>query len=119
MTREEVVMEQCEGFMTSMPASFNPIEVKKLLEKLNHGQSNPKPLTVHLSQEVTRMSITIELTKNTLEQLQLAIQGTVSMTPDLIEALDCVFNARVPPLWIKKSWICPTLGLWFNMLLNR
>lgn len=119
MSREELVMEQCEAFMSTMPASFNPIEVKKLLESLNHGQPNPKPLTVHLTQEIARMSMVIELTKTTLEQLKLAIQGTVIMTPDLIEALDCVFNARVPPLWLKKSWTSPTLGLWFNMLLNR
>merc|ERR1711865_921379 len=112
-------MEQCQAFMSTMPASFNPIEVKKLLNNLNHGQPNPKPLTVHLTQEIARMSMVIELTKTTLEQLKLAIQGTVIMTPDLIEALDCVFNARVPPLWLKKSWTSPTLGLWFNMLLNR
>merc|ERR1719247_2743861 len=38
---------------------------------------------------------------------------------DLVEALNCIFDARVPPKWLAKSWKSPTLGLWFNGLLNR
>merc|ERR1719446_1272632 len=60
------------------------------------------------------MNIVIKLTKNTCEQLELAIAGTVIMTPDLSEALNCIFDAKVPPMWLKKSWKSPTLGLWFG-----
>lgn len=66
------------------------------------------------------MQIIIKLTKNTCEQLKLAIAGTVIMTADLQDALNCIFDARVPPKWTKKSWSSPTLGVWFgDGLVNR
>jgi len=77
-------------------------------------------LNIHLKQEIDRMQIIIKLTKNTCEQLKLAIAGTVIMTADLQDALNCIFDARVPPLWTKKSWLSPTLGVWFGEgLCNR
>lgn len=118
LTREEVVVQQAESFLENLPPAFNPVEVRQLLNKLNGGGA-PKPLTVHLGQEIERMSLVIDLTRSTLEQLLLAIAGTVIMTPDLIETLNCIFDARVPPKWLKKSWKSPTLGMWFNGLLNR
>jgi len=33
--------------------------------------------------------------------------------------LNSLFDARVPPKWLAKSWKSPTLGLWFNNLVNR
>jgi len=65
------------------------------------------------------MQIIINLTRSTLLSLELAIAGTVIMTPDLIDALNSIFDARVPPKWLGKSWKSPTLGLWFNNLVNR
>jgi len=72
--------------------------------KIN-GSGGPKPLNVHLKQEIDRMQIIIKLTKFTCEQLQLAIAGTVIMTSDLQDALNCIFDARVPPQWTKKSFV--------------
>jgi len=117
-TREETVLAQAEQFLAKMPAKFNPIEVRNQLQKLNGG-SNPKPLNIHLKQEVDRMQVIIGLTKTTLQDLQLAIAGTIIMTSDLQDALNCIFDARVPPKWIAKSWKSPTLGLWFGNLVNR
>merc|ERR1712194_335560 len=65
------------------------------------------------------MQIIIKLTKSTLEDLQLAIAGTIIMTSDLQDALNCIFDARVPPKWLSKSWLSPTMGLWFGNLMNR
>merc|ERR1719313_3226357 len=65
------------------------------------------------------MDTIIKLTGNTLNNLRLAIAGTIIMSADLIEALNCIYDARVPPKWLAKSWKSPTLGLWFNGLLNR
>jgi dynein heavy chain len=66
------------------------------------------------------MNIIITLTKKTLQGLELAIAGTVIMTPDLANCGDCLFDAKVPEAWLKKSWVSPTLGLWFGLgLCNR
>jgi len=118
-TREEVVLSQCDTFLEKMPKPFVAHQVKNQLNKLN-GQGGAKPLNIHLKQEVDRMQIIIKLTKNTCEQLKLAIAGTVIMTADLQDALNCIFDARVPPKWTKKSWSSPTLGVWFgDGLVNR
>jgi len=114
-TREEIVLEAASSFLQNMPKNFDPVDVKKCLGKLGIAQ----PLIVHLKQEIDRMQIIINLTRSTLQSLELAIAGTVIMTPDLINALNSIFDARVPPKWLAKSWKSPTLGLWFNNLVNR
>jgi len=120
-TRDEIVLEQCAKMLQDMPKSFNFVEVRKQVEKLNGGaNAPPKPLNIHLKQEVDRMQIIINLTRRTLLSLELAIAGTVIMTPDLVDAANCIFDALVPAAWLKKSWVAPTLGLWFgNGLCNR
>merc|ERR1711907_699434 len=106
--------------LNTMPKSFNFVQVKKDLAKLNGGaNASPKPLNVHLGQEVDRMEIIISLTRKTLQNLKLAIAGTVIMTADLADALDCIYTARVPAAWLKKSWISPSMGIWFGSLCNR
>merc|ERR1712070_821790 len=119
-TREEQVLASAARMLKEMPPAFNKVQVRKDLQKLNGGANvQPKPLNVHLGQEVDRMQIIIGITRRTLTSLELAIAGTVIMTADLQEALDCLFDARVPSSFTKKSWISPSLGLWFGQLCNR
>jgi dynein heavy chain len=55
----------------------------------------------------------------TLKDLQLAIDGTIVKSDDLAASLDALFNAKVPPLWLKGAWFSPSSGIWFASLLNR
>ena len=41
------------------------------------------------------------------------------MSGPLIEALDALFNARIPSEWLAGSWEASTLGNWFLGLLQR
>lgn len=119
-TREEQVLATAANMLKEMPKAFNKVQVRKDLQKLNGGANvQPKPLNVHLGQEVDRMQIIIGITRKTLTALELAIAGTVIMTAELQEALDCLFDARVPSSFTKKSWVSPSLGLWFGQLCNR
>lgn len=119
-TKEEQVLAAADNMLNTMPKSFNFVQVRKDLAKLNGGaNASPKPLNVHLGQEVDRMEIIISLTRKTLQNLKLAIAGTVIMTADLADALDCIYTARVPAAWLKKSWISPSMGIWFGSLCNR
>ncbi len=45
--------------------------------------------------------------------------GTVALSGPLIEALDALFNARIPSEWLAGSWEASTLGNWFLGLLQR
>ena len=51
--------------------------------------------------------------------LKLAIEGTIIMSEDLKDALDNMFDARVPNSWRKISWEASTLGFWFSELQDR
>ena len=47
------------------------------------------------------------------------------MTPDLVEAIDSVYDFRVPRPWVydptgaEIAWLMPSLGGWMKGLLDR
>jgi hypothetical protein len=81
---------------------FDKEEVRERLKKLPGGPT--QPLTIHLRQEIDRLNIIVRLATTTLQNLRLAIAGTVALSGELIEALDALFMARIPAAWLKKSW---------------
>lgn len=54
-----------------------------------------------------------------------AIEGTIIMTPDLVEAINSIFDFRVPRKWCydptgaEISWLTPSLSGWIKGLLDR
>lgn len=85
-----------------VPALFDKEEVRDRLKRLPGGPT--QPLTIHLRQEIDRLNIIVRLTTSTLQNLRLAIAGTIALSGGLIEALDALFMARIPAAWLKKSW---------------
>ena len=59
------------------------------------------PMNIFLRQEVDRMQRVITAVRTTLIDLKLAIDGTIIMSENLRDALDNIFDARVPALWRK------------------
>lgn len=57
--------------------------------------------------------------RSTLKDLLLAIEGTIIMSEQLRDALDNIFDARVPTVWKRGSWLSSSLGFWFTELLER
>ena len=72
-------------------------QVKERLRKMDHL----KPLNIFLKQEVDRMQRVITTVRSTLRDLKLAIEGTIIMSENLKDALDNMFDARVPNFWKK------------------
>lgn len=83
------------------------------------------PLNVFLYQEISRMQKVISIVRKTLVDICDAIDGQIIMTPDILEAINGVFDAKVPNQWVydptgaEIAWIIPTLAKWFNDLIER
>jgi len=117
LSREDLVDRLCEDLLGKVPPPFEAEAVKEKLKKLPGGAM--QPLTIHLRQEIDRLNTILALTKRTLSNLRLAIAGTVVLSSDLIQALDSLYDARIPTVWLKKSWDAASLGSWFTGLLAR
>eukprot|EP00912_Choanoflagellata_sp_UC4_P002376 UC4_evm2s1496 len=114
-TREESVARMCIEFNDKLPKNFNPHEVKDHLHKMDHLA----PLHIFLKQEVERIDNIITEVRKTLRDLLLAIKGTIIMSDKLKDALNNIYDARVPAAWSKISWQDTTLGFWFTGLIDR
>ena len=114
-TRETVVYRLADDMLSKLPIDYNPHEVKERLKKMGSLQ----PLNIFLRQEIARMQKVISAVRFTLTDLKLAIDGTIIMNEALKDALDALFDARIPAGWSKISWDSATLGFWFTDLLDR
>ncbi|XP_036448538.1 LOW QUALITY PROTEIN: dynein heavy chain 5, axonemal [Colossoma macropomum] len=114
-TRESTVLRQANEMLEKLPADYVAHEVRTHLQKMGLFQ----PMTIFLRQEIDRMQKIIGCVRSTLTDLKLAIDGTIIMSEDLRDALDSMYDARVPKLWQRSSWESATLGFWFTELLER
>nr|XP_060489937.1 dynein axonemal heavy chain 5 [Panthera onca] len=114
-TREAVVARLADDMLDKLPPDYGPFEVKERLLKMGLFQ----PMNIFLRQEIDRMQRLLTLVRTTLTELKLAIDGTIIMSENLRDALNCMFDARIPAQWKKASWVSSTLGFWFTELIER
>lgn len=100
-TRESIVYRICDDMLEKLPNDYVPFEVKARLEKMGRLQ----PMNIFLKQEIDRMQKVISTVRSTLQDLKLAIDGTIIMSESLRDALDCMYDARIPKIWQKVSTI--------------
>ncbi|XP_031820772.1 dynein heavy chain 8, axonemal isoform X3 [Sarcophilus harrisii] len=114
-TREAIVYRLAEDMLSKLPPDYIPHEVKARLIKMGHLNS----MNIFLRQEIDRMQRVITRLRLSLSDLKLAIEGTIIMSENLRDALDNMYDARIPALWKRISWDSSTLGFWFTELLER
>nr|KAF6461745.1 dynein axonemal heavy chain 8 [Molossus molossus] len=114
-TREAIVYRLSEDMLSKLPPDYIPHEVKARLVKMGHLNS----MNIFLRQEIDRMQKVISMLRSSLSDLKLAIEGTIIMSENLRDALDNMYDARIPQLWKRVSWDSSTLGFWFTELLER
>ncbi|XP_039610081.1 dynein heavy chain 5, axonemal-like [Polypterus senegalus] len=114
-TREATVQRLANEMLEKLPPDYIPHEVRARLQRMGPFQ----PMNIFLRQELDRMQRIIGRVRTTLTDLKLAIDGTIIMSEDLRDALDNLYDARIPKLWQKVSWESATLGFWFTELLER
>jgi dynein heavy chain len=114
-SREEIVTELCKDLLSKLPPNFKKEEIKAYLTKAGAT----KPINISFRQELDVIAKIMSKVRSTLQDLQLAIDGTIVMSDDLSNALDALANAKVPPIWLKGAWFSPTVGIWYQSLLGR
>uniref|UniRef100_A0A8C7B547 Dynein axonemal heavy chain 8 n=1 Tax=Neovison vison TaxID=452646 RepID=A0A8C7B547_NEOVI len=114
-TREAIVYRLSEDMLSKLPPDYIPHEVKARLIKMGHLNS----MNIFLRQEIDRMQKVISILRSSLSDLKLAIEGTIIMSENLRDALDSMYDARIPQIWKRVSWDSSTLGFWFTELLER
>jgi len=116
-TREQTVTRLSKKYLKRLPKDFKEDVVRDGIKRLG-GKSNS--LNVFLEQEIERLQKLLNIVRKTLVDLQLAIDGTIIMSHKLQDALDCIFNARVPTHWQGNlSWKAPNFPRWYEGLIDR
>ncbi|KAI9021920.1 dynein heavy chain and region D6 of dynein motor-domain-containing protein [Hyaloraphidium curvatum] len=114
-TREEAVLDILNDLVSKLPNDFQPAAVKTGLQK----QGATKPLTIFLSQEISRLQAVLSLVRSSLKDLKLAIEGVIVLSTPIQQVLDALFDAKTPPSWLRVSWESAGLGSWFMELTQR
>ncbi|CAG0890517.1 unnamed protein product [Cyprideis torosa] len=114
-TRETVVQRLANDMLEKLPARYVDYEVKEFIQKMG----GLLPMNIFLRQEIYHMKKIIMTVHENLVDVKLAIDGTIVMSESLREALDAMYDARVPEAWRKISWQSTTLGFWFTELVER
>lgn len=121
-SREEEVYQIADGLLGRMPPDYIEDDYKAKIQALGGLEV---PLNIFLYQEIQRMQQVIFKVRFMLTSMQQAIRGEIVMTPEFLEALNAIFEAKVPPSWLytpggdEFSWLLPMLGAWFDSLTLR
>ncbi|CAE7640135.1 DNAH8 [Symbiodinium pilosum] len=127
---DEQVKESASDLIAKLPLDLVEEVFRAQIQKMKgppriEDRGFGAPLNIFLFQELQRLQNIISIVRSNLDNLVMAIDGTVVMTLDLLEDLNCIFDSRVPRGWTHDasgaeiSWLQPTLGSWATGLTDR
>ena len=132
-TREEEVLDRAKDYLSKLPPDYIDVEVRDLIRRLPGPRNLPAdqnkgfavPLNIFLYQEIQRMQRVISLVRKTLVDTIDAIDGIVIMTPFLLDAINAIYDGKVPYDWLydpsgaEISWLLLKLSTWMDSLGKR
>lgn len=107
------VMQLASDILSKIPNNIDYERTEKLIG------SHKTPLDVVLLQEIGRYNVLLAQTRDSLEELQRGIKGSVLMSQELEEIFACIYDGRVPSLWLTAYPSLKLLGAWTRDLINR
>ena len=115
-TRESVVFKLADGMLAKLPADYIPHEVRSQLHKMGAMSS----MNIFLRQEVDRMQRVISLVRQTLQDLKLAIEGTIIMS-EVSFFLEWKKNHQIEQGSTKRSnvYISPNAYIAYQVLFSE
>merc|ERR1740130_2073001 len=133
MSREDIVKEKIEKELLPMlPVDFIMIDVQEKLKNLRGpkglgeaGRMDLIPLNIFLGQELQRFQMVLSIVRRTMVDMIDAIDGSIIMTPEIVDSINMVFDFRVPRKWqydptgAEISWLTPSLAGWIKGLMDR
>ncbi|XP_026578292.1 dynein heavy chain 2, axonemal [Pseudonaja textilis] len=105
-SREDKVLELSSDVRSKIPEEIDYEGTCRVLS------TDPSPLNVVLLQEIQRYNSLLQIISSSLVELEKGIQGLVVMSTDLEEIFNCIFDARVPPMWERAYSSQKPLAAW-------
>lgn len=135
LSREDQVKKKIEeDYYKNLPPNFDKIDVEKQimafrapagLKKPEKMSDQQLPLSVYLRQEIDCLQRILDICRSMMQEMVKAIDGEVVMTPELVVAIEMIYNNRVPTPWVydatgvEIAWLAPGLGQWMSGLHAR
>ena len=127
---EQMVKEMIENeFLKGLPDDFKMQEVEDKLKQMKHRKlpetGKAVPLNMFLFQEIQRFQRILSIVRLWMNNMCLAIDGQIIMSPELADCIKSMVDARVPknflydPSGAEISWLNPALAGWLASLNNR
>jgi len=126
-SREDIVQDLSKQLLGSMPQDFNFNECKKKIDDIKGPKTAAGiskgfivPTNIFFYQEIQRLQNIISIVRKNLANLIDAIDGLVTMTPQLSDSLNSIFDAQPVKFWLTDpsgaeiSWNAPNLSVWFS-----
>jgi dynein heavy chain len=118
LTREDLVLQKIHELLPATPANFDMERVLAAVDRRKAGDT-PQPLDVCCKQEIERMQAVLKTLRSTLTDLELAIDGSIVMNDQLYNAMNSIYDGRIPDHWKKISWPAENLKGWFEQVKLR
>ncbi|XP_066581151.1 dynein axonemal heavy chain 2 [Prorops nasuta] len=113
VSKEEKVFRLAGDMLSKIPEN---IDYEKTVNLIGRQKG---PLEVVLLQEIKRYNSLLVKTRDGLLNLRDAIQGLIVMSSQLEEIFTCIYEGRVPSIWLTAYPSMKLLGTWTRDLINR